>query len=128
MTTYGLEEDIGQNHYDVTSCQFYDKECVTKIIIEPNNANQVERTKLNEIKEKSESTLDSKLDLVEYINECSTEQQQILSTDNRKNQKLVIIPIKSKIDNVTESRLVIFEKKENYQQIETSKFKITTFR
>ena len=37
-----------------------------------------------------------KLDIVAYIKECSTEQQQILSTDNRKHQKLVIIPKKSK--------------------------------
>ena len=39
---------------------------------------------------------DIKLAIVEYIKECSTEQQQIVSTDNRKNQKLVIVPIKSK--------------------------------
>ena len=66
----------------------------SKSIIEPNNVNQVERTRLNEIKGKPENTPDIKLDLVDYINECSKEQQQILSTDNRKNQKLVIVPIK----------------------------------
>ena len=79
MTTYGLEEDIGQNHHNVTSCQFYDKECVTKSILEPNNDNQVERTKLNEIKGKSENTLDSKIDL--------TKQQIILVTNRNKFNK-----------------------------------------
>ena len=83
---------------------------------------------MNELRETSEDAPDSKLDLVKYITECSKEQQQILSTDNRKNQKLVIVPIKSKKDTVTESRLVTLEKKESYQQLETSTIKITTFR
>ena len=83
---------------------------------------------MNEIKGKLENTPDSKLDLVEYINECSKEQQQILSNGNRKNQELAIVPVKSKKENVTESRLVTLEKKERYQQLENSKFKITTFR
>ena len=69
-----------------------------------------------------------KLELVDYNNECSTEQQQIVSNDNRKTQKVVLVPIKRKKDNVTESRLVAVEKKEKYQQLESSKFKITTFR
>ena len=72
---------------------------------------QDERTRLNEVRATSESTSDIKLDLVDYINECLTEQQQILSNDNRKTTKLVIVPLKSKNDNVTESRLVIFERK-----------------
>ena len=42
-------------------------------------------------------TPDIKLDLVEYIKECSTEQQQILSTDNLKNQKLLDDSIKRKM-------------------------------
>ena len=33
----GLEEDIGHNLYDVTSCQFYDNECESKSIHDPNN-------------------------------------------------------------------------------------------
>ena len=41
-------------------------------------------------------TPDIKLDLVEYIKECSKEQQQILSTDNRKNQKILDVPVKRK--------------------------------
>ena len=34
----GLEEDIGHNLHDVTSCQVYDNKCESKIIHEPNNA------------------------------------------------------------------------------------------
>ena len=83
---------------------------------------------MNELRETSEDAPDSKLDLVKYITECSKEQQQILSTDNRKNQKLLDVPINSKKDTVTESRLVTLEKRESYQQLETSTIKITTFR
>ena len=72
---------------------------------------QDEMTRLNEVRATSENIYDIKLDLVDYINECLTEQQQILSNDNRKTTKLVIVPLKSKNDNVTESRLVIFERK-----------------
>ena len=70
---------------------------------------------MNEVRTTSENTSDIKLDNVDYINECSKEQQQMLSTDNRKNQKVVIAPIKRKKDNVTESRLVALEKIERYQ-------------
>ena len=83
---------------------------------------------MNEIKGKLENTPDSKLDLVEYINECSKEQQQILYNGNRKNKKLLIVPIKSKKDTVTESRLVTLEKKKSYQQLETSTIEFTKFR
>ena len=65
-------------------------------IPEPNNIKKDERTRLNEVRATPENTSYIKLDLVDYINECSKEQQQILSTDNRKNQKLVIVPIKVK--------------------------------
>ena len=92
-------KDIWKNPHAVASCQIY-KECETSIP-EPNNVNQDERTRLNEVREISENTPYIKFDLVEYINECSKEQQQILSTENRKNQKLVIVPIKSKRDTVT---------------------------
>merc|ERR1712238_556427 len=63
---------------------------------------------------------DIKLDLVEYIKECSKEQQQILSPDNRKNHKLLDVPIKRKKDTVTESSLVTLEMKESSQQLESS--------
>ena len=43
----------------------------------------------NESREASENAPDNKLDFVEYIEECSNEQQHTLSTDNRKNQKLL---------------------------------------
>ena len=42
VSAYGLAEDIGQNHHDVTSCQAYDKECVTKSIIENKITKQVD--------------------------------------------------------------------------------------
>ena len=118
-------KDIGKNPHAVASCQIY-KEC--EIRITPNNVNQDERTRLNKVRETSENTLDIKPDLVEYITDCSKEQQQILSIDNCKNQKLLIVPIKSKKDTVTESRLVTLEKKKSYQQLETSTITITTFR
>ena len=63
---------------------------------------------------------DIKLNLVEYIKECSKEQQQILSPDNRKNHKLLDVPIKLKKDIVTESGLVTLEMKESSQQLENS--------
>ena len=56
-----------------------------------------------------------KLYIVAYIKECSTEQQQILSHDNRKNHKLLDASIKRKKDTVKESRLVILEIKESSQ-------------
>merc|ERR1712238_142906 len=65
-------------------------------------------------------TPDIKLDLVKYIKECSKEQQQILSPDNRKNHKLLDVPIKRKKDTVTESSLVTLEMKESSQQLESS--------
>merc|ERR1712238_540488 len=65
-------------------------------------------------------TPDIKLDLVEYIKECSKEQQQILSPDNRKNHKLLDVPIKRKKDTVTESSLVTLEMKESSQQLDTN--------
>ena len=34
----GLEEDIGHNLHDVTSCQVYDNDCESNSIYEPNNA------------------------------------------------------------------------------------------
>ena len=58
-------KDIGKNSHTVASCQTY-KECETSIP-EPNNVNQDERTRLNEVRETSENTPDIKLDLVEYI-------------------------------------------------------------
>ena len=53
----------------------------------------------NELRETSDNTPDNKLDRVEYINECSKEQQQILFTDNRKNQKLLDVQIKRNIES-----------------------------
>ena len=55
-------------------------------------------------------------------------QQQIISNENRKTKKLLDVPLKSKKDTVTESRLVTLEKKKSNQQIETSTTKITTVR
>merc|ERR1712161_55493 len=70
---------------------------------------------------------DIKLDLVEYIKECSKEQQQILSPDNRKNHKLLDVPIKRKNDTVAKSSLVTLEMKESSQQLEkrNSKSKVS---
>merc|ERR1712161_88269 len=72
-------------------------------------------------------TPDIKLDLVEYIKECSKEQQQILSPDNRKNHKLLDVPIKRKNDTVAKSSLVTLEMKESSQQLEkrNSKSKVS---
>ena len=83
---------------------------------------------MKKVRETSDNTSDNKLDLVEYIKECPKEQQRILSTDNRKNQKLSDVPIKSKKDTVTESSLVSLEMKESYKQLETSTIKFTKFR
>ena len=58
--------DIGKKLHAVASCQIY-KECETRI--PPNNVNQDERTRLNEVRETSENTPDIKLYLVEYIKE-----------------------------------------------------------
>ena len=44
-----------------------------------------------------------KLDIVAYIKECSTEQQQILYHDNCKNHKLLDASITRKKDTVKES-------------------------
>ena len=93
---YGLEEDIGKTHHDVTSCQVYDKEGETTSSTEPNNVNQDKTKKLNDLREISDNSPAIKIDLVEYIKECSKEQQQILSTDNRKNQKLLDVIVKRK--------------------------------
>merc|ERR1712238_602783 len=73
-------------------------------------------------------TPDIKLDLVKYIKECSKEQQQILSPDNRKNHKLLDVPIKRKNDTVTESSLVTLEMKESSHQLDTSTIELTKFR
>merc|ERR1712238_363657 len=73
-------------------------------------------------------TPDIKLDLVKYIKECSKEQQQILSPDNRKNHKLLDNPIKRKKDTVTESSLVTLEMKESSHQLDTSTIELTKFR
>ena len=71
---------------------------------------------------------DIKLAIVKYIKECSTEQQQILSHDNRKNHKLLDALTKLKKYNVKESRLVILQMKEISQQPETSKIELTKFK
>ena len=124
----GTSKDIEKNHHAVTSCQVYDKECETTSITEPNNVNQDERTRMNELRETSEHTPDIKLDLEEYIKECTKKQQQILSTDHRKNHKLLDVPIKRKKDTVTESSLVALEMKESSQQLETRTIELTKFR
>ena len=69
VTIYELEEDIGKNHHDVTSCQVYDKESETTSITEPNNVNQDEKKRLNDLREISENSPAIKIDLVEYIKE-----------------------------------------------------------
>ena len=56
------------------------------------------------------------------------EQQRTVTNDNRKNQKLLDVPIKSKKDNITESSLVSLEMTESYQQLETSTSTGTKFR
>ena len=100
-----------KNHHDVTSCQVYDKECETTSITKPNHVNPDEKTRLNEIKGKSEKTQDIKTDLVEYIKERSKEKQQILSNVIRKNKNLLDSPVHRKKDTFTKSRLVTLEMK-----------------
>ena len=78
-------KDIGNNPHAVASYQIY-KECETSIP-EPNNVNQDERTRLNEVRATSEDTSDIKLDLVEYIKECSK--------NNNKYYLLTYVRIKS---------------------------------
>ena len=73
-------------------------------------------------------TPDIKLDIVEYIKECSIEQQHLLPHDNRKNYKLLYASIKRKKYNVKESSLVILEMKENSQQLETSTVELAKIR
>ena len=68
---------------------------------------------------------DIKLAIVEYIKECSTEQQQLLSHDNRKNHKLLDAPTKRKKYNDTEESSVILQMKELSQQPESSKIELT---
>ena len=85
------------------------------------------KTRLKKLRETSENISDNKLDLVEYIKEFPKEQQRILSTDNRKHQKLSDVPIKSKKDTVTESSFSL-EMKENYMHLETSTIKFKKFR
>ena len=68
---------LKKNPHNVASCQVYDKECKTTSIHETINVNQDKRISLNELRETSENTPDIKIDLVEYIKECSTEQQQM---------------------------------------------------
>ena len=83
---------------------------------------------MDELREISENTPDIKLDLVEYIKECSKKQQQILSIDNRKNHKLLDILIKRKKDTFTESSVVTLDMKENYQQLKTRTIELTKSR
>ena len=128
VTMYVIEENIGKTHHDVTSCQVYDKEGETTSITEPNNVNQDERERLNDLREISENSPTIKIDLVEYIKDCSKEQQPILSNDSRKNQKLLDLLVKRKKDTFTESSLVTLERKNNYQQLETSSNELTKFR
>ena len=54
--------------------------------------------------------------------------QRTVTNDNRKNQKLLDVPIKNKKDNITESSLVSLEMTESYQQLETSTIKGKKFR
>ena len=91
-------KDIDKHPHNIASCQVYDKECETTSTHETNNINQEERIRLNELKEISENTSDNKLDFVEYIKECSKEQQHILSHDNRKNHKLLDVQIKRNLE------------------------------
>ena len=119
-------KDIGKNPHDVASYQVYHKKYEPTSIPETNNVNH--KPRLHELRETSENTSDIKIDIVEYIKECSKEQQQILSIDNRKNHKLLNVSIKRKKDNVTEPRLDTLDKKESYQQLDTSTIKITKFR
>ena len=64
VTTYGLEEDIGNNHHEVTSCQVYEKKGETTSITERNNVSQDERTRVNDLSEIPKNAPDIKLDLV----------------------------------------------------------------
>jgi len=124
----GTFKDNNQTPHNVAFCKVYEKECETTRIHETINVNQDERITLNELREKSENTPDIKIDLIEYNNECSKEQQQILHIDNSKHHKLLDVPIKSKKDNVTESSVVTFNMKESYQQIKTRTIELTNSR
>ena len=83
---------------------------------------------MNKINDRADNAPDTKFHLVEYIKECSKEQQQILSTDIRKNQKILDVPVKRKKDTFTESSLVTLEMKDSYKKLETSTIELTKFR
>ena len=70
---------LKKNPHDVTSCQVYDKECETTSIPEFNNVNQDERTRLNELRERSENmsvTENNKLI-------CSSQTKSYLKVDDK---------------------------------------------
>ena len=93
----------------------YDKEGETTSITELNNVSQDERTRLNDLREISENAPDIKLDLVEYIKECSKEKEQILLNDIRKNQKVLDVLVKRKKDTFTKSSLAPLAMKNSSQ-------------
>ena len=68
---------------------------------------------MNKIKEKVDNALDTNFHLVEYIKECSKEQQPILSNDIRKHQNILDVPVKR--NTFTESSSVILEINDSYK-------------
>ena len=83
---------------------------------------------MNDLREISENESDIKPDLVEYIKECSKEQQQILSNDIRKNQKVLDVLVHRKKDTFTESSLAPSAMKNSSQQLKSSTIELTKFR
>ena len=80
---------------------------------------------ISECRSYNDLSPDIKLAIVEYIKDCSTEQQQLISHDNRKNHKILDVPTKRKKYNDTEESSVIFQMKEISQQPESSKIELT---
>ena len=80
---------------------------------------------ISECRSYNDLSPDIKLAIVEHIKECSTEQQQLLSHDNRKNHKLLDAPTKRKKYNDTEESSVVLQMKELSQQPESSKIELT---
>ena len=121
-------KDNIKNHPNVISCQVYDRDGETISFNDPNNLNQVEKTRLNELNGKSEKVQYIKIDLVEYIKERSKEKQQISSNIIHKNQKVLDVLVHRNKDTFLNSRLVTFKMKNISQQLENSTSERKKFR
>ena len=86
------ESELTNSRNNINENEYKDRNIFDK---EKNNKHRL-KTRMKEIRETSKNTSDSKLDLVEHIKECPKEQQRTITTDNRKNQELLAVPINRK--------------------------------